>query len=624
MSRSSSARGAERGSGRAVCEGRAGESPRFRAWRDHRACHVGCVTPGAHHEISAATRGHRPASATHGATLGRCRRFAAVALSTFGLAAPLHAQTCPLYATDFGSFAGPPDFADGSYRVQWCVSGATVASSNFCPTGNALKLDGSADDPVVLIAVGDAGCTSVTVSFSYAQFAASGTVVKYGTTAATSVSCSGSTPTTLGALTATGGVCTPFTVTIPLNGAAGVFLRLDHGANTNALTIDDFTVTRTGCCGATHGCCEAGGAGCADGAVAACVCAQDPFCCATEWDAQCVAEVAKFGCGSCSGGGGGGGGGCLAGFAADFGTLYSGGSVCAKFPALFESCEGTAPFLTSSLGCASSTDMAMRFGAGFPYSAAVTRCTTLAGLAAPGLRFSYSKQGGTLGPRIDVSVDGGAWITAWTAPVAFSGGCETLLLDLTPIAGATDVRFRFASGSSVSNLATFDDLALVELPPLEHGCCETGGPGCSDATTSACACAVDAYCCEVEWDALCAAIATIYCGAACPDLPVCGSPTAGSCAVEHATPACADADCCIAVCTVDGFCCDTAWDAACVAGQRALCLAPGDIDGDGAVGPVDLAIVLNQWGDAGVPADLDASGVVDAGDLAVVLANWTG
>lgn len=575
------------------------------------------------HEPLTASPGIPHASTKLRSSIGRWAQRATIALVALGVAGELHAQTCPLYTTDFGSFSGPPDLVDGSYRVQWCVSGATISSSNFCPTGNALKLDSSADDPVILIAVGNAGCTGVTVSFTYAQFAASGTVVKYGTTASTSVSCTGTTPNTLGALTATGGTCTPFTATIPLNGAAGVFLRLDHGANTNAITIDDFTVTRTGCCGATHGCCEAGSAGCADSAVAACVCAQDPFCCSTSWDAQCVAEVAQFGCGSCSGGGGGGGG-CLEALSLDFGTLYSGGGICSKYPAIFESCEGTAPFLTSSLGCASSTDMAMRFGAGFPHSAAITRCFTLAGFAAPALRFSYAKQSGTLGPRIDVSIDGGAWTTAWTAPVSFAGGCETLLLDLTTIADATSVRFRLASGSSVSNLAAFDDLALVELPPLEHGCCETGGPGCGDAKTSACTCAVDAYCCEVEWDTLCAAIATIYCGAACPDLPVCGSPTAGSCSAERATPACEDAECCVAVCTVDGYCCDTAWDATCVKAARMLCQSPGDVDGDGSVGPVDLAIVLNQWGDSGVPADIDGSGVVDAGDLSVVLANWTG
>jgi hypothetical protein len=39
---------------------------------------------------------------------------------------------------------------------------------------------------------------------------------------------------------------------------------------------------------------------------------------------------------------------------------------------------------------------------------------------------------------------------------------------------------------------------------LQHNCCELGhGPGCSDPDIEACVCAVDAYCCEVEWDTIC-------------------------------------------------------------------------------------------------------------------------
>jgi hypothetical protein len=40
-------------------------------------------------------------------------------------------------------------------------------------------------------------------------------------------------------------------------------------------------------------------AGCSDAAVEACVCATDPFCCRTEWDATCVDEVGTLSCGSC-------------------------------------------------------------------------------------------------------------------------------------------------------------------------------------------------------------------------------------------------------------------------------------------------------------------------------------
>ena len=535
------------------------------------------------------------------------------------------AQSCPLYLTDFASFTGPPDLAEGDLRVQWCVGAATITSSNFCNSGGALKLDASGDDPVLLVATGAAGCTAIEVRFNYAQFASSQTIVKYGTTTATTVSCAAATPNTLGALTATGGACTAFSATIPLNGAPGVCIRLDHGANTNAITIDDLEIRRVGCCTAGgHSCCEAGGAGCADSAIAACVCAQDPFCCQTQWDATCVAEVAQFGCGSCAGGGGGGGAPCLDALALDFGTLYQGGSICARFPAVFEACEGTAPFLTSSLGCASTSDIAMRFSSGMPYSAAVTRCIGFASRSAPVLSFTYSKQTGTLGPRIDYSLDGTTWLGAWSAPVVFAGGCASVQLDLAALAGEPSVRFRFSSGSSVSNLATFDDIELLEAAAGPHACCEPGTPTCEDTQVSACTCAVDPYCCQSAWDEVCIAYATIYCGAQCPGLPVCGSPTAGACTTEHATPACADADCCVSVCTLDAFCCETAWDATCVKETNALCFAPADVDRDGRVAAVDLAIVLDTWGSAGGAADIDGNGTVGAGDLAAVLSAWTG
>jgi hypothetical protein len=45
----------------------------------------------------------------------------------------------------------------------------------------------------------------------------------------------------------------------------------------------------------------------ADPSVEACVCAQDDYCCMTEWDVTCVCEVDEFGCDSCGGGLGGSG-----------------------------------------------------------------------------------------------------------------------------------------------------------------------------------------------------------------------------------------------------------------------------------------------------------------------------
>ena len=43
----------------------------------------------------------------------------------------------------------------------------------------------------------------------------------------------------------------------------------------------------------------------------------------------------------------------------------------------------------------------------------------------------------------------------------------------------------------------------------------------------------------------------------------CGEPTAGSCCEPNGTPACDDGACCASVCSYDPFCCETEWDSIC-------------------------------------------------------------
>jgi hypothetical protein len=50
-------------------------------------------------------------------------------------------------------------------------------------------------------------------------------------------------------------------------------------------------------------CSSSDGMGCVDADIQACVCDRDPFCCQVLWDDACVAQVANFGCGSCTIGG---------------------------------------------------------------------------------------------------------------------------------------------------------------------------------------------------------------------------------------------------------------------------------------------------------------------------------
>ena len=55
-----------------------------------------------------------------------------------------------------------------------------------------------------------------------------------------------------------------------------------------------------GPCGGSGDCCAVqAGPGCGEAGIQACVCAQDNYCCQTEWDQLCADEVVTFACGVC-------------------------------------------------------------------------------------------------------------------------------------------------------------------------------------------------------------------------------------------------------------------------------------------------------------------------------------
>ncbi len=107
-------------------------------------------------------------------------------------------------------------------------------------------------------------------------------------------------------------------------------------------------------------------------------------------------------------------------------------------------------------------------------------------------------------------------------------------------------------------------------------------PGCDDATCCALVCLIDSFCCEGEWDVVCAGYAQENCdsggggGGGSP----CGDPAAGDCNVANGTPGCSDAACCEAVCAVDSYCCDTAWDSTCAGYVGTYCSGGGGGGGD--------------------------------------------
>ena len=151
----------------------------------------------------------------------------------------------------------------------------------------------------------------------------------------------------------------------------------------------------------------------------------------------------------------------------------------------------------------------------------------------------------------------------------------------------------------------------------DHDCLTTGGPGCSDIACCNLVCDADPFCCDTEWDRVCVGSAELVCGSGDP----CGLPQAGCCFAANGSPGCDLADCCASVCGGDAFCCESQWDQICAQEANAAC-CPGDLNGDGVINGGDLGQLLAAWGTNDAAADLDCSGTVDGGDLGLLLAGW--
>ena len=81
------------------------------------------------------------------------------------------------------------------------------------------------------------------------------------------------------------------------------------------------------------------------------------------------------------------------------------------------------------------------------------------------------------------------------------------------------VRWIHGGGSGVLLLDQITFEATGCCDPPGHSCCEIGSAGCDDAAIEACVCEIDPYCCETAWDALCIAAITEggcgTCGSGC-------------------------------------------------------------------------------------------------------------
>jgi len=124
--------------------------------------------------------------------------------------------------------------------------------------------------------------------------------------------------------------------------------------------------------------------------------------------------------------------------------------------------------------------------------------------------------------------------------------------------------------------STFCTLDFCPCGDPAAGACKTvhTTPGCNDVECCAQVCLFDTYCCTIAWDTACTLAADVLCA----EIMICGDVGTGSCFVAHATPACDDAGCCQAVCSVDPVCCTFSWDQTCAALATEICSDCGDID----------------------------------------------
>ncbi|MFO0827116.1 MAG: hypothetical protein U0572_03115 [Phycisphaerales bacterium] len=325
-----------------------------------------------------------------------------------------------------------------------------------------------------------------------------------------------------------------------------------------------------------------GGVGCDDAACQATVCGVDSFCCAVAWDSFCAGEAVS-----------------LCGAIGDSDRTQPNdsrnGSICC--------------FAWGGVGCDSPACEAA-------VCAVDSYCCTIEWDAI------CASEANTLCPGL-----------CWGPPPTCTGGdCCTAngglgCDDFDCCAGVCMFDFLCCSVEWDQSCA---DVAHDFCPALcgVGDCCVVhDGTGCNNAECEAAVCAVDEFCCTVQWDDGCVKLTP----ALCPQLNCgryqCGGPGSGECCSPHAGVGCDDVDCCTTVCDIDAFCCEVEWSSGCAALAITLCGTfcqpfPPDLNNDGAVDGADLGILLGGWGFPG-STDLDGDGTTNGVDLEILLSSWT-
>ena len=309
------------------------------------------------------------------------------------------------------------------------------------------------------------------------------------------------------------------------------------------------------CGGMTLGCCDAHASpSCDDAGVAECVCAEDSYCCEESWDEQCVNEVEIFGCGVC---GGGDEPCCLPHGTPGCEDDAVEACVCAENPYCCEEMwDEACTAAVTELGCGICEESGPCCEAHGGLGCADAEIEACVCDVAPGC-----------------CEEGWDEICAGLVEFLECGICEPppppdecCAAHDAPGCAEPDVEACVCAGAPECCEGPWTDACVEAVELLGCGSCGGGGdaccevhpdPMCEDAEVTACVCAEDSFCCETEWDQACVDGVELYgCG-------VCGG-GGDSCCEAHALPGCADDAVEACVCAQDEFCCNQGWDDLCV------------------------------------------------------------
>jgi len=100
------------------------------------------------------------------------------------------------------------------------------------------------------------------------------------------------------------------------------------------------------------------------------------------------------------------------------------------------------------------------------------------------------------------------------------------------------------------------------------------------------------------------------------DAPSCGDPGTGDCCIANGTPFCEDAECCTLICAADAFCCDVQWDQLCAdaaVAQCASCSGGGGGGCDSCSTPTVVTVGANAFTNTATGCQVDLTGICDPG-----------